>query len=204
MPFDVCGACSGQITDELDIQCRDGCQLHFHPNCVKIDKNLLNAINISPNLFWLCNSCSSVANLGLLSKVKSLSEEIFTISDELKNIEKTLLKNNSSEIVNVLKPNDNSDVRSLTSCNTKISQLSVRAHSSNNLNNNSKKKNNKHKRNNQKHQNNTVAGSLCPNANIRAAPSNVSLHVAKLHRDTTTTDVISHVSKTLSVKADDL
>lgn len=211
MPYDLCGSCSGQITDEFDIICRSGCQLHFHAKCVRIDKNLLNIINISPNIFWFCNSCSSVANLGILSKVKQLSEQVTTLSEELAKIQISLTNRNINNICeSVPRSIDDS---SLTSSKTATSHLNNRENrnvESENKTNfitsrsiQKSKKINKYKRN-KNHNNNVIAGSLCAGSNIRAASTKVSMHIAKLHRDTTTNDVISHVTKTFSINSNDI
>lgn len=214
-----CNNCSERILGEDVLKCK-GCQLVFHPKCVKIDKNLLNALIISPNIFWYCNSCSSVSNLGVIAKINKLDEDVKKISKMLLDLQTKLLSVISSNEKNDDTESNGSEMLPTNSNPSLISNNKTKSKKKhyNKTNNANKLTVNKQKQvqrqNNDTELNRSTRhnnvenisnhGRNCNNSSLRAAQSKISLHVARLDKNTTTDDVKNHVSKVLSIPVIDL
>ena len=92
--IECCKKCKYKLTGDL-IKCSGVCEDLFHVKCFNITKTLLNALNESNNILFLCDDCkdSSVKSIGNnLKKIISclhINEER-TIRNEEKNITKLL------------------------------------------------------------------------------------------------------------------
>lgn len=70
----ICHACATDVTDD-HIACQGFCKAIFHPRCSGIAPHIMNEILRTSQIFWLCQSCSSLMrDMRLRNTVRSAYE----------------------------------------------------------------------------------------------------------------------------------
>lgn len=196
-----CSRCLNSISDDNFVQCQSGCKLYFHSKCIGLELSTLKVIKTSTNLFWFCDSCSSIHTHGLLSKLNVVSEQLKSISDDVAALREIKAKNS-------LKTTVNAEAGALEGSplqqHSTVKKKPANAKQNKNQNKDNLSIINKKTLVKEPERDKIKAASVDDVDVIRAAPTNISVHLQHLDKYTSVEAILKHSSNILSISQNEM
>lgn len=77
-----CSSCNNNISSSEFVSCAGACGQMFHIKCVSVNKSMLNAVSMCPNIHWFCHKCNE-GNRNICASIERMNETIGLMSNSL-------------------------------------------------------------------------------------------------------------------------
>ena len=77
----LCSTCSAELSDNSNSICCDSCNNWHHGSCVNLSAENISFLGSSNNLFWKCNSCSSIKVTPLKTLEAKIDSLLFKLEE---------------------------------------------------------------------------------------------------------------------------